>query len=56
MVGKYLMAGDSERQQWNGVEKVWEDDSDGLMMYDRREDGGNVFDGGKQRAATVEQC
>jgi hypothetical protein len=44
----YLMVGNSERQQWNSVDKVWEDYSDGLMMYIRREDGGNVFDGGRQ--------
>ena len=56
MVGMYLMVGNSERQLWNSVDKVWEDDSNGLMMPNGWEDGGNVFDGGEQRAATEEQC
>ena len=48
MVGMYLMAGKSEQQLWNSVDKVWEDDRKGLMMYIRQEDGGNVFDGRRQ--------
>ena len=54
MVGMYLMVGNSERQPRNSVDKVGEDVRKGLMMYIRREDGGNVFDGGGQRAAMRE--
>jgi hypothetical protein len=45
MVGMYLMAGNGERQLLNSVDKVWEDDSDRLMIPDGQEDGGQVFDG-----------
>ena len=51
----YLMAGNSKRQPWNSVDKVWEGNGNTLMMPDGQEDGGNVFDGREQRAATVEQ-
>ena len=56
MVGMYLMVGNSEWQLWNSVDRVWEGDSNGLMMPDGQEDGGNVFDGREQQAATMEQC
>ena len=51
-----LMVGDGAQRQWNGVDNAWEGNATGLMMPDGREDGGNVFEGGEQQAATVERC
>ena len=52
----YLKAGNSKRRQWKGVDNAWEVYGTGLMIPDGREDGGNVFEGGEQRAAIEERC